>query len=62
MDIKVFRKRDVFGLCAVEDEKPEAVFCDVSAVQITKSHIFGNRNGEAIVIKMDHVNYNYHIS
>ena len=60
MTIKIYHKRSVFN-GFVLDDNPECTFCNVSAVEIGKTAIFGTIDGEQLTIKLDRINYHYAI-
>ena len=60
MKICIHRKHYVGNRIIVQDEA-EATYSNVWNIEIIKTHIFGDINGEQLTIKLDHTNYKYYI-
>ena len=60
MIIYVHRKRFA-GNTFIEEDEAERIYRNVCNIEVCKSYIFGDINGEQLSVKLDHTNYKYYI-
>ena len=60
MRIEIYRKRQVFNSYVVDDV-PEVIYNNVQTIELHKSVLLGNIDGEQLTVLLDWGNYDYHI-